>query len=68
MRGCAISIRCAAAPACPKTWRRWSTTSEADRTGVTLVNLNPSRERVVTVQGGAYGEHAIASAHTDSNS
>ena len=36
---------------------------EADRTGVTLVNLNPSRERVVTVQGGAYGEHVIASAH-----
>ena len=34
---------------------------EADRTGVTLVNLNPSRERVVTVQGGAYGEHLISS-------
>jgi hypothetical protein len=33
---------------------------EADRTGVTLVNLNPSRERVVTVQGGAYGEHLIS--------
>lgn len=30
-----------------------------DRTGVTLVNLSPSRERVVTVQGGAYGEHVI---------
>jgi hypothetical protein len=36
-------------------------TLAADRTVVTLVNLNPSRERVVTVQGGAYGEHAIAS-------
>ena len=36
-------------------------TLEADRTVVTLVNLNPSRERVVTVQGGAYGEHAISS-------
>jgi hypothetical protein len=34
-------------------------TLEADRTGVTLVNLNPSRERLVTVQGGAYGEHRI---------
>jgi hypothetical protein len=34
----------------------------ADRAGVTLVNLNPSRERVVTVQGGAYGEHVIVSA------
>ena len=32
---------------------------EAHRTGVTLVNLNPRRERVVTVQGGAYGEHLI---------
>ena len=32
-----------------------------ERTGVTLVNLNPSRERVVTVQGGAYGEHVIVS-------
>ena len=36
-------------------------TLEAERTVVTLVNLNPSRERVVTVQGGAYGEHAISS-------
>ena len=36
---------------------------EADRTGVTLVNLNPSRERVVTVQGGAYGEHVISTVH-----
>jgi hypothetical protein len=34
-------------------------TLQAERTGVTLVNLNPSRERVVTVQGGAYGEHVI---------
>jgi hypothetical protein len=32
-----------------------------DRTGVTLINLNQSRERVVTVQGGAYGEHTIVS-------
>ena len=38
-------------------------TLEAERTVVTLVNLNPSRERVVTVQGGAYGEHAISSAN-----
>jgi hypothetical protein len=36
-------------------------TLEAERTGVTLVNLNPNRERVVTVQGGAYGEHALTS-------
>jgi hypothetical protein len=36
---------------------------EADSTAVTLVNLNPDRERVVTVQGGAYGEHVISSAH-----
>jgi hypothetical protein len=34
---------------------------EADRTGVTLVNLHRDRERVVTVQGGAYGEHVISS-------
>ena len=38
-------------------------TLEAGRTGVTLVNLNPNRERVVTVQGGAYGEHLILSVH-----
>ena len=38
-------------------------TLEADRTGVTLVNLNTHRERVITVQGGAYGEHLILSAH-----
>jgi hypothetical protein len=38
-------------------------TLEADRTAVTLVNLNPDRERVVTVQGGAYGEHLLLSAH-----
>jgi hypothetical protein len=36
-------------------------TLEAERTGVTLVNLNPNRERVVTVQGGAYAEHALTS-------
>ncbi|HEU5135081.1 MAG TPA: hypothetical protein VFU13_08055 [Steroidobacteraceae bacterium] len=36
-------------------------TLEDARTCVTLVNLNPSRERVVTVQGGAYGEHQITS-------
>ncbi len=34
---------------------------QADSTAVTLVNLNPSRERVVTVQGGGYGEHVIES-------
>jgi hypothetical protein len=38
-------------------------TLEAERTAVTLVNLSPSRERVITVQGGAYGEHLIVSAH-----
>ena len=37
-------------------------TLEADRTVVTLVNVNPARERVVTVQGGGYGEHVIVSA------
>lgn len=36
-------------------------TLDAARTCVTLVNLNASRERVVTVQGGAYGEHVISS-------
>ena len=36
-------------------------TLEAGRTCVTLVNLNPDRDRVVTVQGGAYGEHLIES-------
>jgi hypothetical protein len=36
-------------------------TLDATRTCVTLVNLNSSRERVVTVQGGAYGEHVISS-------
>jgi hypothetical protein len=36
-------------------------TLDAERAGVTLVNLNPNRERVVTVQSGAYGEHAITS-------
>jgi hypothetical protein len=35
----------------------------ADATTVTLVNLSPARERVVTVQGGGYGEHRIVSAH-----
>ncbi|HYJ41432.1 MAG TPA: hypothetical protein VEW08_11615 [Steroidobacteraceae bacterium] len=39
---------------------------EAHRTEVTLVNLHPNRERVVTVQGGAYGEHVILSAHDGS--
>jgi hypothetical protein len=34
-------------------------TLEPERTAVTLVNLNPNRERVVSVQGGAYGEHAV---------
>ena len=36
-------------------------TLEAGRTCVTLLNLNPGRERLVTVQGGAYGEHLIES-------
>ncbi|MES1263253.1 MAG: hypothetical protein ABUL69_02780, partial [Peristeroidobacter soli] len=36
-------------------------TLAADRTVVTLVNLHRDRERVVTVQGGAYGEHRITS-------
>jgi hypothetical protein len=36
-------------------------TLERGRTCVTLVNLNPSRDRLVTVQGGAYGEHVIES-------
>jgi hypothetical protein len=34
---------------------------ESDRTCVTLVNLDSHRERMVTVQGGAYGEHVISS-------
>ena len=34
----------------------------ADSTTVTLVNLNPTVARSVTVQGGAYGEHQILSA------
>jgi hypothetical protein len=34
-----------------------------DSATVTLVNLNPARERVVTVQGGGYGEHTIVSAN-----
>jgi hypothetical protein len=36
-------------------------TLDARRACVTLVNLNPNRERIVTVQGGAYGEHALTS-------
>jgi hypothetical protein len=36
-------------------------TLTADRAAVTLVNLHRDRERVVTIQGGAYGEHTIAS-------
>ena len=36
---------------------------EADRTCITLVNIDSRRERVVTVQGGAYGEHVITSVH-----
>lgn len=35
---------------------------EADRTCVNLVNLDSRRERTVTVQGGAYGEHVILAA------
>jgi len=34
-------------------------TLTADGTDVTLVNLHANRERVVTIQGGAYGEHTI---------
>jgi hypothetical protein len=40
-------------------------TLESARTCVTLVNLNPNRERVVTVQGGAYGEHTISSVDSE---
>jgi hypothetical protein len=36
----------------------------ADKTFVTLVNLSASQERVVTVQGGAYGEHQIVGVKT----
>ncbi len=36
-------------------------TLDANRACVTLVNLNPNRERVVTVQGGGYGEHELVS-------
>ena len=36
-------------------------TLTAERTAVTLVNVHSDRERVVTVQGGAYGEHVITS-------
>jgi hypothetical protein len=34
----------------------------ADRTAVTLINLNPVSSRTVTIQGGAYAEHRIAAA------
>ena len=44
---------------CPKTWRRWSTTLEADRTGVTLVNLNPQPRARGHRPGRRYGEHVI---------
>ncbi|GFE79614.1 hypothetical protein GCM10011487_16140 [Steroidobacter agaridevorans] len=37
----------------------------ADRTSVTLVNLNPASSRTITVQGGAYAEHRIESATLD---
>lgn len=37
----------------------------ADRTSVTLVNLNPVSSRTITVQGGAYAEHRIESATLD---
>jgi hypothetical protein len=36
-------------------------TMTGDAVTVTLTNLSPSEERVVTVQGGAYGEHRIVS-------
>jgi len=37
----------------------------ATSTSLTLVNLNQASARTVVVQGGAYGEHRIASAQTD---
>jgi hypothetical protein len=37
----------------------------ADRTSVTLVNLNPVNSRTITVQGGAYAEHRLESATLD---
>lgn len=37
----------------------------AERTSVTLVNLNPVSSRTITVQGGAYAEHRIESATLD---
>ncbi len=36
-------------------------TFSADETAVTLVNLNPVKERTLVVQGGAYGEHQVVS-------
>lgn len=33
----------------------------ADETGLTLVNLSPTRSRTVCIQGGGYGEHQIRS-------
>ncbi len=39
----------------------------ADETVVTLVNLSPVHERIVTVQGGAYGEHQIDRVTIDGN-
>ncbi|MEX0927372.1 MAG: hypothetical protein WD208_11790 [Dehalococcoidia bacterium] len=36
-------------------------TLSADETAVTLVNLNPVKERTLVVQGGAYGEHQVVS-------
>ena len=36
-----------------------------EETVVTLVNVNPVHERIVVVQGGAYGEHQILSATAD---
>jgi hypothetical protein len=37
----------------------------ADETVVVLVNVSPSEPRIVTVQGGAYGEHQIQSVSID---
>jgi len=40
----------------------------AEETTLTLVNLNPVEERMVIVQGGAYGEHQIQKVTTSQGS
>ncbi|CAN5381577.1 hypothetical protein BH10PSE2_BH10PSE2_17980 [soil metagenome] len=37
----------------------------ADETALTLVNLNPTQSRTVTIQAGGYGEHQIATVTLD---